>query len=107
MLSLGEHGVCQVNADDPALGTDFLLEQWEVEAGAAGDLDDAGTRAQSERLDCSAAVGPLGLVELGGDVVVPGCPAVCLDQMLSVTVDLAHRVSLGRILAASRCITSR
>src|SRR5947207_13485031 len=82
-LSLGEHGVCQVNADDPALGADFLLEQWEVEARAAGDLDDSGARAKPERLYGPPTVGPLGLVELGRDVVMPGCLAVCLDEVLS------------------------
>jgi hypothetical protein len=42
-------------------------------------------------------VGPLGVVELGGEVVVAGALAVCLDEMLSRTVDLAHGVLLGRI----------
>src|SRR3954453_15646583 len=62
-LSLGEHGVCQVNADDPALGTDLLLDQWKVEARAAADLDHAVTRAKPERLYGPAAVGALGVVE--------------------------------------------
>ena len=63
MLSLGEHRVGQVNADDPALGTDFPLDQWEVETRAAPDLDHAVTRAKPERVYGPAAVGALVDVE--------------------------------------------
>ena len=50
LLGLGEHGVGQIYADDPALRTDHLLDPREVQTGAAGDLDDAGTRAKPECL---------------------------------------------------------
>src|SRR5436305_13460771 len=99
MLSLGEHRVRHVNADDPAVGTDFLLDQWEVEARATGDLDHAVPRSKPERLYGPAAVGALGAehAELRGDVVVRGSLAVRLDQVLSPTVALAHGVLLDRI----------
>jgi len=44
-LGLGEHRVGQVDAHDLAVGTDRLLEQREVQTGAAGDVDHAVTRA--------------------------------------------------------------
>ena len=94
ILGLGEHRVGQIDADDPAVGTDHLLDQREVQTGAAGDVDHAVTRAKAECLYGPEALGPLGVaghgVEPGGDVVVLRLLAVCLDQVLSRTVDLAH-----------------
>ena len=93
MLGLGEHRVGQIDADDPAVGTDHLLDQREVQTGAAGDVDHAVTRAKPECLYGPEALGPLGVaghgVEPGGDVVVLRLLAVCLDQAL-LRVDLAH-----------------
>ena len=94
MLGLGEHRVGQIDTDDPAVGTDRLLDQREVQTGAAGDVDHAVTRAKPECLCGPEALGPLGVaghgVEPGGDVVMLRLLAVCLDQVLSRTVDLAH-----------------
>ena len=94
LLGLGEHRVGQVDADDPALGTDRLLEQREVQTGAAGDVDDAVTRAKPECSYGPEALGPLRVaghgVEPGGDVVVLRLLAVRLDQALVRAVDLAQ-----------------
>jgi hypothetical protein len=62
---LGEHCVGQIDADDPAVGTDRLLDQREVQTGAAGDLDDAVTRAKPECLYGPEAVGTLGVAGRG------------------------------------------
>src|SRR4029077_8064998 len=94
MPGLGEHRVGQIDADDPAAGTDRLLDQREVQTGAAGDVDHAVSRSQLECVYSPQALGPLGVaghgVEPRGDVVVLRLLAVCLDQALSRTVDLAH-----------------
>ena len=50
MLGLGEHRVGQIDADDPAVGADRLLDQREVQTGAAGDVDDGVARAKPECL---------------------------------------------------------
>src|SRR5579884_2375315 len=92
MAGLDEHGVGQVNADDPALGTDLPLDQWEVQARAAGDLDHGVSRAKPEGVYRPAAVGPLAEVELGRDVVAPRLPPVRRDEVLSGTFDLPHYV---------------
>src|SRR5437773_6297628 len=93
---MGEQRVGQIDADDPAVGTDHLLNQREVQTCAACDVDHAVTRAKAERLYGPEALCPLGVarrgVEPGGDVVVLRLLAVCLDQVLSRTVDLAHGV---------------
>ncbi len=98
ILGLGEHRVGQIDADDPAVGTDHLLNQREVQTCAARDVDHGVTRAKAERLHRPEALCPLGVagrgVEPGGDVVVLRLLAVCLDQVLSGTVDLAHGVLL-------------
>src|SRR5580693_328534 len=95
---LGEHRVGQIDADDPAVGTDHLLNEREVQTGAACDVDHAVTRAEAERLYGPEALCPLGVaghrVEPGGEVVVLRLLAVCLDQVLSRTVCLAHGVPL-------------
>src|SRR4029077_4687522 len=111
MLGLGEHRVGEINADDPAVGTDQLLDQREVQTGAAGDVDYAVTRAKPECLYSPEALGPLGVaghgVELGGDVVVLRLLAVCLDQALSRRVDLAHGVLLdpGSVAVDPRAVS--
>src|SRR2546421_6613563 len=96
MLGTGEHCVGHIHAEDPAGGTDPVLDQWEVQTGAACDVDHAVTRAKAERSYGPAALCPLWVarrgVEPGGDVVVLRLLAVCLDQILSRTVDLAHGV---------------
>src|SRR5437016_5171701 len=65
---------------------------------AACDVDHAVTQAQAKCLDGPEALSPLGIarhgIETGGYVVVLGLLAVCLDQVLSRTVDLAHGVLL-------------
>src|SRR5262249_48020979 len=98
ILGTGEHRVGQIDADDPAVGTDHLLNQREVQARAACDVDHAVPRAKAERLYGPEALCPLGVtghgVEPGGDVVVLRLLAVCLDQALSRTVGLAHGVLL-------------
>jgi len=110
MLSLGEHRVGQVDADDPAGGTDHLLDQREVESRAARDVDHAVTRAKAECLYGPEALGSLGVagrgVEPGGDVVVLRLLAVCLDQVLSRTVALAHGVplDLGGVAVEPRAV---
>jgi len=100
----GEHRVGQIDADDPAVGTDHLLNQREVQTCAACDIDHAVTRAKAERLYGPEALCPLGVagrgVEPGSDVVVLRLLAVCLDQVLSSTVDLGHVCS--SISVASR-----
>src|SRR6516164_8879172 len=108
ILSLGEHRVGQIDTDDPAVGTDHLLNQREVQTCAACDVDHALTRAKAERLYGPEALCPLGVagrgVEPGGDVVVLRLLAVCLDQVLPRTVDLAHDVllDLGSVAAEPR-----
>src|SRR5215472_7548478 len=108
ILGMGEHRVGQIDADDPAVGTDHLLDQWEVQTCAACDVDHAVTPAKTECLYGPAALCPLGVarrgVEPGGDVVVLRLLAVCLDQVLSRTVDLAHGVllDLGSVAAEPR-----
>src|SRR5947209_4042454 len=94
---MGEHRVGQVDPDDPAVGTDRLLDQREVLTYAAGDVDNAVTAAKTECLNGPEAVRPLGVaghgIEPGGDVVVLRLLAVCLDQVLARTVGVAHGVS--------------
>jgi len=95
ILGTCEHRVGQIDADDPAIGTDHLLNQREVQACAAGDVDHAVTRAKAERLYGPEALCPLrvagrGGVEPGGDVVVLRLLAVGLDQVLSRRVELGH-----------------
>src|SRR6516164_8136116 len=108
ILSLGEHRVGQIDADDPAVGTDRLLNQREVQTCAACDVDHAVTRAKAKGLYGPEALCPLGVagrgVEPGGDVVVLRLLAVCLDQVLPRTVDLAHDVllDLGRVAIEPR-----
>src|SRR5215831_16488821 len=96
MLCTGEHRVGQIDADDPAVGTDRLLNQREVQTCAACDVDHTATRAKAERLYGPKALCPLGVaghgVEPGGGVVVLRLLAVCLDQVLLSTVNLAHGV---------------
>jgi hypothetical protein len=83
LLGLGEHRVGQIDADDPAVATDHLLDQREVQTGAAGDVDHAVTRAKPECLYGPDALGALGVaghgVEPGGDVVVLRLLAVRRD----------------------------
>ena len=97
LLRLGEHRVGQVDADDPSLGTDRLLDQREVLTSAAGDVDHGVARAKPECSDGSATLGLLRVaghgVEPGGDVVVLRLLAVGRDQALVRAVDLAHGVS--------------
>jgi hypothetical protein len=99
LLGLGEHRVGQIDADNPAAGADHLLDQREVQTGAAGDLDHAVTRAQPEPFYGPEALRPLGVaghgVEPGGDVVVRRLLPVCLEQVRSSAVDLTHGVPLG------------
>jgi len=94
VVGLGEHRVGQIDADDAAAGTDLLLKQREVQARAAGDVDHGVTRVKPERFHGPQALGPLRVaghgVEPGGDVVVLRALTVCLDQVLSRAVDLAH-----------------
>jgi hypothetical protein len=89
--------VGQIDADDPAGGTDRLLDQPEVQTRAACDVDHAVTRAKAKCLYGPEALRPLGIagrgIEPGGYVVVLRLLAVCLDQVLSRTVDLAHGCS--------------
>ena len=108
MLGMGEHRVGQIDADDPAAGTDRLLKHREVQACAAGDVDHGVTCAKAECLYGPEALCPLGVaghgVEPGGDVVVLRLLAVGLDQVLSPAVDLAHGVllDLGSVAAEPR-----
>src|SRR5260370_33505633 len=110
---MGEHRVGQIDADDPAVGTDHLLNQREVQACAACDVDHAVTRAKAERLYGPEALCPLGVagrgVEPGSDVVVLRLLAVCLDQVFSRTVDLAHGVllDLGSVAVEPRATPPR
>jgi hypothetical protein len=94
ILGTGEHRVGQVDADDPAAGTDHLLEQREVQAGATGHVDHGVTRAKAERSHGLEALCPLGVagrgVEPGGDVVVLRLLAVGLDQAILRTAGLGH-----------------
>src|SRR6185437_4202575 len=98
ILGTGEHRVGQVDADDPAVGTDYLLDQREVQPCPACDVDYAVTRAKAERLDGPEALCPMGVaghgVEPGGDVVVLRLLAVRLDQAISPAVGLAHHLGL-------------
>ena len=98
ILGMGEHRVGQIDADDPAVGTDHLLNQREVQTRAACDVDHAVTRAKAERLYGPEALCPLGVagrgVEPGGDVVVLRLLAVGLDQALLRTISLGHGVLL-------------
>src|SRR5690242_17645529 len=100
ILGPGEHRVGQIDADDPAAGTDHLLKQREVQAGTTGDVDHGVTRAKAERTYGPEALRSLGIagrgVEPGGDVVMLRLLAVRLDQVLSRTVDLGHGVLLSR-----------
>src|SRR5262249_50198277 len=85
---------------------DRLLEEREVQAGAAGDVDDRGTRAKLECFDGPQALAPLGVprhgVEPRGEVVVLRLLAVCLDQAVVRAVDLAHGVdSTAALIAAT------
>ncbi len=79
-------------------GTDQLLDQREVQAGAAGDVDHAVAGAEAECLHGPAALCFLGVaghrVEPRGEVVVLRLLAVGLDQVLSRTVALAHGLLL-------------
>src|SRR5689334_25104800 len=50
ILGMGEHRVGQIDAYDPAAGTDHLLNQREVQTRAACDVDHPVTRAKTERL---------------------------------------------------------
>src|SRR5580700_401448 len=98
ILGAGEHRVGQIDADDPAVRTDHPLEQREVQTRAACHVDHGVARAKAERSYGPEALCPLGVagrgVEPGGDVVVLRFLAVCLDQVLSSTVDLGHGVLL-------------
>ena len=98
LLGLGEHRVGQIDADDPAVGTDRLLDQREVQTGAAGDVDHGVAGAKPECLYGPAALGPLRVaghgVEPGDDVVVLRLLAVGLDQVLSRTVESRLTVCL-------------
>jgi len=60
ILGTGEHRVGQIDADDPAAGTDHLLKQREVQTCAACDVDHAVTRAKAERMYGTEALRPLG-----------------------------------------------
>src|SRR6516164_5912586 len=70
----GEHRVGQIDADNPAIRTDHLLNQREVQTCAARDVDHAVTRAKAEGAYGPAALCPLGIAryrgEPCGDVVV-------------------------------------
>src|SRR5690349_14938912 len=94
VLGPGEHRVGQIDADDPATGTDRLLEQAEVQARAARHVDHAVTRAEAERPYGPEALLPLGIagrrVEPAREVVVLRLLAVGLDQALLRTAGLAH-----------------
>ena len=59
-LGLGEHRVGQIDAEDPAGGTDRLLDQREVQTRATRDVDHAVTRAKAECLYGPEALRPLG-----------------------------------------------
>src|SRR5262249_35182245 len=76
-----------------------------IETCAACDVDHAVTRAKAECLYGPEALCPLGVagrrVEPAGDVVVLCLLAVCLDQVLSRRVDLAHGVLLDLGSAAA------
>jgi hypothetical protein len=109
-LGAREHRVGQIDADYSAFGTDHLLNERKVQACAAGDVNYGVTRAKAERLYgsealCSLRVAGRG-VEAGGDVVVLRLLAVCLDQVLSPMVNLAHRMlpDLGSVAAQPRAI---
>jgi len=108
VLGPGEHGVGQVDAHDPAAGTDYLLKQGEVQACPARDVDHGVTRAKAERLHGPEALRPLRVagrrVEPAGDVVVLRLLAVGLDQALLCTAALAHGVllELGRVALGPR-----
>src|SRR6185437_12279253 len=94
ILSPGEHRVGQIDSDDPARRTDHLLDQREVQTCATCDVDHAVTRAKAQCVYDPETLCPLGIarhgVEPRADVVVLRLLAVCLDQMLSRTIDLAH-----------------
>src|SRR3954468_3002863 len=94
ILGTGEHRIGEIDPDDPAVGTDHLLDQREVQTRATCDVDHAVTRSKAECLYGPSALCPLGVagrgVEPGSDVVVLRLLAVCLDQALSPTVDLAQ-----------------
>ena len=98
MLGMGEHRVGQIDADDPAAGTNRLLKHREVQACAAGDVNHGVTGAKAECLHGPETLSSLGVaghgVEPGGDVVVLRLLAVRLDQVLSPAVNLAHGVLL-------------
>jgi len=66
ILGTGEHRVGQIDADDPAVGTDHLLNQREVQTCAACDVDHAVTRAKAERLYGPEALCSLGVAGRGG-----------------------------------------
>jgi hypothetical protein len=108
ILGTGEHRVGQIDADDPAAGTDQLLDQGEVQTRAACHVDHAVTRAKAERSYGPEALRAMGVaghgVEPGGGVVVLRLLAVCLDQAISPAVGLAHGVLLGpgRVAAEPR-----
>src|SRR5581483_3179718 len=65
------------------------------------DLDNRGPWAKSQRPHGPAAMGPLGEVQLGGDVIAAGLPAVRLDELLLCAVDCAHLGSGRRMPALS------
>src|SRR6185369_4084881 len=93
--------------------TDRLLNQWEVQTRAACDVDHAVTRAKAQRLYGPEALCPMGVaghgIEPGGDVVVLCLLAVCLDQVLTGAVVLAHGVLLdpGSVAVEPRATPSR
>jgi hypothetical protein len=96
ILGSGEHRVGQIDADDLATRSDHLLNQREVQACAACDVDHAVTRAKAERSHGPEALCPMGVarhgVEQGGDVVVLRLLAVCRNEAISAVVGLAHGV---------------
>ena len=89
-----EHRVGQIDADDPALGADRLLEEREVQTRTAGHVDDGVARDEAELLYGPPALCLLGVagrgIEPGSDVVALRLLAVHLDQVLAGLIDLAH-----------------
>jgi len=94
ILGSGEHRIGLIDAEDMALGADPVLDEREVQARTAGDVDHALTRAKLECLNRPEALRPFRVAghgrETRRDVVVLRLLAIGVDQVLSRRVDSAH-----------------